>query len=75
MAIEAGAKNGIFPFDEVTKEYEEARVEEPYEPVAPDDDAEYVRTVEINLDEYEYWLPEEIVDMEAGERPLSVSGK
>ncbi len=51
MAIEAGAKNGIFPFDEVTKEYEEARVEEPYEPVAPDDDAEYVRTVEINLDE------------------------
>ena len=31
--------------------------------------------IEINLDEYEYWLPEEIVDMEAGERPLSVSGK
>ncbi|MBQ9423782.1 MAG: hypothetical protein IJU32_09390, partial [Pyramidobacter sp.] len=31
--------------------------------------------IEINLDEYDYWLPEEIVDMEAGERPLSVSGK
>ncbi|MCR5447308.1 MAG: 3-isopropylmalate dehydratase large subunit [Schwartzia sp.] len=50
MAIEAGGKNGIFPFDEKTKDYVEGRVKD-YEPVAPDADAKYVRTVEINLSE------------------------
>jgi 3-isopropylmalate/(R)-2-methylmalate dehydratase large subunit len=50
MAIEAGGKNGIFPFDEKTKEYVEGRVKD-YDPVAPDADAKYVRTVEINLSE------------------------
>jgi 3-isopropylmalate/(R)-2-methylmalate dehydratase large subunit len=49
MAIEAGAKNGIFPFDKVTKKYEKDRFVQPFEPVAPDDDAEYVRVVEIDL--------------------------
>ena len=49
MAIEAGGKNGIFPFDEVTKEYVEGRVKKPYEPVAADADANYCQTVEINL--------------------------
>ena len=51
MAIEAGAKNGIFPFDNVTKEYVESRVKGSYEPVSPDADASYVETVEINLAE------------------------
>lgn len=51
MAIEAGAKNGIFPFDEKTKEYVDGRVKGAYEPVASDDDAKYCRTVEINLSE------------------------
>ena len=49
MAIEAGGKNGIFPFDEVTREYVEGRVQQPYEPVAPDEDASYVQTVTIDL--------------------------
>ena len=49
MAIEAGGKNGIFPFDEVTREYVEGRVQQPYEPVAPDEDAGYVQTVAIDL--------------------------
>ncbi len=49
MAIEAGGKNGIFPFDEKTKEYVEGRVTKEYEPVASDPDAKYCRTVEINL--------------------------
>ena len=39
MAIEAGGKNGIFPFDAQTKAYVEGRVKAPYEPVAPDADA------------------------------------
>ena len=51
MAIEAGAKNGIFPFDDVTKEYVDGRVKGNYEPVAADADANYVQTVEINLSE------------------------
>ncbi len=51
MAIEAGGKNGIFPFDAQTKAYVEGRVKAPYEPVAPDADAKYARTVEINLSE------------------------
>lgn len=51
MAIEAGGKAGIFPFDDITKEYVDARVTKPYEPVAPDDDANYSQEVTINLDE------------------------
>lgn len=49
MAIEAGGKNGIFPFDEITRKYVEGRVQQPYEPVAADEDAEYERVVEIDL--------------------------
>ena len=49
MAIEAGGKNGIFPFDEITKEYVEGRVKEPYEPVESDSDANYSQVIEINL--------------------------
>lgn len=49
MAIEAGAKNGIFPVDERTRAYEAGRVTQPYTEYTADPDAEYVRTVEINL--------------------------
>lgn len=49
MAIEAGGKNGIFPFDEITKEYVEGRVQQPYETVAPDEDASYEKVIEIDL--------------------------
>ena len=51
MAIEAGAKNGIFPVDAATRAYlSEHGAKEPkiYE---ADDDAEYVRTIEIDLSE------------------------
>ncbi len=49
MAIEAGAKNGIFPVDEQTLEYIKGRTER--EPVifAADEDAEYERVVDIDL--------------------------
>lgn len=49
MAIEAGGKNGIFPFDEITKEYVAGRVQQPYEAVAPDEDASYEKVIEIDL--------------------------
>ncbi|MBP5199307.1 MAG: 3-isopropylmalate dehydratase large subunit [Schwartzia sp.] len=48
MAIEAGAKNGIFPFDDKTRVYLEERIKN-YEPVSSDADAKYARTVEIDL--------------------------
>jgi len=49
MSIEAGAKNGIFPVDEVTKAYMKDRVDRSYTVYEPDPDAQYVRTVEIDL--------------------------
>ena len=51
LAIEAGGKNGIFPFDAQTREYVEGRVQKPYEPVAPDADAQYAETVEVDRSE------------------------
>lgn len=49
MAIEAGAKNGIFPVDEKTIDYMKGRAQ--HEPVvfAADDDAEYERVIDIDL--------------------------
>lgn len=49
MAIEAGAKNGIFPVDEKTVAYMKGRCER--EPVvySADADAEYEKTIEIDL--------------------------
>ena len=50
MAIEAGAKNGIFPVDDKTRAYLDGRVTRPWEAVEPDADAEYEREVGIDLD-------------------------
>ncbi len=51
MAIEAGAKNGIFAVDEVTRAYVEGRVNRPWEAFEADPDAEYTRVIELNLSE------------------------
>ena len=51
MAIEAGAKNGIFPVDDVCREYLKGRVTREWTAFEVDPDAEYSRTVTINLDE------------------------
>ena len=52
MAIEAGAKNGIFPVDEKTVEFlKERGVGRPWEAVTPDADAEYTKVIDIKLDE------------------------
>ena len=53
MAIEAGAKNGIFPVDEVTREYLAGRVSRNYEEVEADADAVYERTLRIDLSQLE----------------------
>ena len=49
MAIEAGAKNGIFMVDEVTVKYMEGRVKGEWKVYAPDDDAEYAEVYDIDL--------------------------
>lgn len=49
MAIEAGAKNGIFEVDEKTIEYVREHSTKPYKVFRADDDAEYTETYEIDL--------------------------
>ena len=49
MAIEAGAKNGIFPVDGVTMEYLENRVSRPFDVFEADEDADYEQIILINL--------------------------
>ena len=49
MAIEAGAKNGIFAVDEVTKAYMDGRVQHPYTVYEADADAEYDSVYELDL--------------------------
>ena len=49
MAIEAGAKNGIFPVDEKIVEYMTGRVDRPWTAYEADPDAEYERVIEIDL--------------------------
>jgi 3-isopropylmalate/(R)-2-methylmalate dehydratase large subunit len=49
MAIEAGAKNGIFPVDEVTLAYLKGRSEREPKIYTADPDAVYEKTIEIDL--------------------------
>lgn len=51
MAIEAGAKNGIFPVDDITKAYMEGRCERTPVIYEADTDAVYESVIEINLSE------------------------
>ena len=49
MAVEAGAKVGLFAADEITRNYliEQERGED-YQPMSPDDDADYIKIIEID---------------------------
>ena len=49
MAIEAGAKNGIFPVDEITEEYMKGRVNRPWTKYEADADAVYDEVYTIDL--------------------------
>ncbi|MBQ8092820.1 MAG: 3-isopropylmalate dehydratase large subunit [Clostridia bacterium] len=53
MAIEAGAKNGIFPVDEICQAYLKDRVDREWTAFEADPDAIYAREVTINLDDLE----------------------
>jgi len=49
MAIEAGAKAGLFGVDDATERYVDGRSERPYKVFAADPDAEYITTIEIDV--------------------------
>lgn len=49
MAIEAGAKNGIFPIDEATIEYLDKHAKREYKIYEADKDAEYEEVVDVDL--------------------------
>ena len=51
MAIEAGAKNGIFMVDEQTEAYLKEHTDKAYKIYAPDEDAEYDEVVVVDLSE------------------------
>lgn len=51
MAIECGAKNGVFEVDDIARNYLKDRYKKEVHPVSPDHDAFYEKTLCINLDE------------------------
>ncbi len=51
MAIEAGAKNGIFPVDDLSREYMKNAGVKEWKEYSADEDAHYIQTVDINLSE------------------------
>jgi len=53
MAIEAGAKNGIFAPDAITTQYVEKRAKRPYKFYSSDADAVYSNTIEIDASKLE----------------------
>ena len=66
MAIEAGAKNGIFPPDEITRQYVASRAKREYAYYHSDDDAVYIDVKEYDVSNMEPQvakphLPENVV--------------
>ena len=51
MAIEAGAKNALFPFDDVTREYLDGRAQRKPIVYAADEDAVYDQVIDVDLNE------------------------
>jgi 3-isopropylmalate/(R)-2-methylmalate dehydratase large subunit len=49
MAVEAGAKNGVIPPDDLTVDYVRARTDRAFTALQPDPDAEYAETIEVDV--------------------------
>jgi 3-isopropylmalate/(R)-2-methylmalate dehydratase large subunit len=57
MAVEAGAKVGLFPADKITRDYlKEHGRSDNYQPLSPDAGANYERVIPVNLDQLEPML-------------------
>ncbi|MCX7970986.1 MAG: 3-isopropylmalate dehydratase large subunit [Negativicutes bacterium] len=66
MAIEAGAKNGIFPYDQRTADFYSGKPAADFQPCQPDPGADYAREITIDLSRLEPLvarphLPENVV--------------
>lgn len=53
ISAELSAEFSLFPYDSVLAEYLEGRAKRPFEPVYPDDDAEYDQVITIDLSSLE----------------------
>ena len=73
MAIEAGAKAGLFAFDEKTRAYVEPRARRPYTAYESDADASYAQVIEINVSELEPQVA--FPHLPSNARPLSQVGE
>ena len=73
MAIEAGAKAGLFAVDDVTRAYVDGRVKRPYRVYQADDDAAYARVVEIDVGQIEPQVA--FPHLPENARPVSQAGE
>ena len=53
ISAELSAEFSLFPYDDVLEEYLEGRAKWPFEPVHPDDDAEYEEVITVDLSSLE----------------------
>jgi 3-isopropylmalate/(R)-2-methylmalate dehydratase large subunit len=72
MAIEAGGKAGIFHVDEKTLDYVKDRARRPCTVYEPDDDAEYIRTIEYDVSSLEPQVA--LPHLPSNARPVSELG-
>jgi len=72
MAIEAGAKAGLFRVDGKTIDYVKSRAKRPYTVYEPDDDAEYARAMEYDISALEPQVA--LPHSPANTRPVSQVG-
>jgi 3-isopropylmalate/(R)-2-methylmalate dehydratase large subunit len=73
MAIEAGAKAGIFRVDNKTLDYVRPRARRPYKVYEPDRDAQYARTIEYDVSRLEPQVA--FPHLPSNTRPISQVGQ
>jgi len=72
MAIEAGAKAGVFYADDKTLDYIKSRVKRPYTIYEPDEDGEYIKTITYDVSALEPQVA--FPHSPANTRPVSKAG-
>ncbi|MFQ5813636.1 MAG: 3-isopropylmalate dehydratase large subunit [Anaerolineae bacterium] len=73
MAVEAGAKVGLFAFDEKTRAYVEPRARRTYTTYKSDTDASYAQVIEMDVSELEPQVA--FPHLPSNARPLSQAGE
>jgi 3-isopropylmalate/(R)-2-methylmalate dehydratase large subunit len=73
MAIEAGAKAGLFAVDDLTRAYVDGRAKRPYQVYAADGDATYIQVIEIDASQIEPQVA--FPHLPENARPVSQSGE